>query len=791
MKTHRITRVQWLIAIGFLSLFTTPTTAQNLPIAPANDGTNTQINQEGNRLDISGGSLSGDKANLFHSFQRFGLTEGQIANFLTNPNIRNILGRVTGGDASIINGLIQVTGGNSNLYLMNPAGIIFGPNASLNVPGSFTATTATGIGFDNNNWFNAAGNNNWATLVGTPSIFAFTNPQPGSIVNAGNLAISPGQSLTLIGGTVVNTGQLSAPNGSITMVAVPGENLVRISQAGNLLSLDIQPTATAASLPQNWTVPVLSLPQLLTGNQLSNATGLTVNQLGQVVLTGGEVIPTDAGTAIASGSLDVSSILGWGTTGVGGNVNIFGSKVGVISGNINASGSNGGGQVLIGGDYRGLGVVPNAERTFVSSNSAINADAVTSGDGGRVIVWADDITRFYGNITTRGGSIFGNGGFVEVSGKQYLDFQGNVNTLAPNGTTGLLLLDPTNITIQSGAGSFTSLAQVDQFGDANIGANTIAAGVINAATTNVTLQATGNITFNAPVSIANSGVGLTAQANNNINVFANITTNGGDVTLRGNNDNTNGGWVWINNATINAAGGNISLNGTGGTAAGGNNYGIVSVTGILQTTGTGTITLSGNGGNGGGSNYGIVLASNSQIRTAQGNITLTGNGGNGTNNLFGLYLDSTTIQSTGTGAIALTGTGGNGTGNSNRGIYTQNNTQISTQGNITLTGNGGSGINNLSGIYLDNTRLQPTGTGTIALNGNGGNGTGSDSYGIFLRNNSQITTAQGNITLTGNGGNGTNNLLGIFLDNTRLQSTGTGAIALNGTGGNGTGVLGI
>uniref|UniRef100_A0ACD5GZT2 Filamentous hemagglutinin N-terminal domain-containing protein n=1 Tax=Desertifilum tharense IPPAS B-1220 TaxID=1781255 RepID=A0ACD5GZT2_9CYAN len=65
--------------------------------------------------------------NLFHSFEQFGLSEGQIANFLSSPQIQNILGRVIGGDASIINGLIQVSGGNSNLFLINPAGILFGP----------------------------------------------------------------------------------------------------------------------------------------------------------------------------------------------------------------------------------------------------------------------------------------------------------------------------------------------------------------------------------------------------------------------------------------------------------------------------------------------------------------------------------------------------------------------------------------------------------------------------------------------------------------------------------------
>jgi len=87
--------------------------AQAQPITPAVDGTGTIVTPGGNRFDIEGGTLSKDGANLFHSFQQFGLDANQSANFLSNPEIRNILGRVVGGDASIINGLIQLTGGNS------------------------------------------------------------------------------------------------------------------------------------------------------------------------------------------------------------------------------------------------------------------------------------------------------------------------------------------------------------------------------------------------------------------------------------------------------------------------------------------------------------------------------------------------------------------------------------------------------------------------------------------------------------------------------------------------------
>ena len=230
-------------------------------IAPASDGTRTIVTSNGNKFNILGGSLSSDGANLFHSFLQFGLNAGQVANFQSNPQIRNILGRIIGGDPSIINGLIQVTGGKSNLFLINPAGIVFGANSQLNVPASFTATTATGIGFGRNNWFNVFGDNNYQNLISNPRSFAFDLSQPGSIVNAGNLTVLPGQNLMLLGGSVVSTGQLVARRGNITVAAVPGNSLVRISQPGSLLSLEIAPSINASK-----SFNALDLPTLLTGS---------------------------------------------------------------------------------------------------------------------------------------------------------------------------------------------------------------------------------------------------------------------------------------------------------------------------------------------------------------------------------------------------------------------------------------------------------------------------------------------------------------------------------------------
>ncbi len=237
-------------------------------IIPASDGTGTTVitpapgTGSPTRYDITGGTPSRDGANVFHSFTQFGLNSGETANFISNPTIKNILGRVVGGDASLINGLIQVSGGNSNLLLMNPAGIIFGTNARLDVSGSFLATTASGIGFDSG-WFNGTGANDYSALVGAPNAFAF-GAQPGSIVNAGNLAVGTGQNLTLLGGTVISTGQLSAPGGQITVAAVPGENLVRFRQNGLLLSLEVSP-AGGVSGSEALPFSPLTLPRLLSG----------------------------------------------------------------------------------------------------------------------------------------------------------------------------------------------------------------------------------------------------------------------------------------------------------------------------------------------------------------------------------------------------------------------------------------------------------------------------------------------------------------------------------------------
>lgn len=392
--------LKWLLGIGTLSLILVMSGySVQAQITPEVDS-NTIVTPNGDAFNIDGGETSTDGTNLFHSFEQFGLNSGQTANFIANPATRNILGRVIGGEASIIDGLIRVTNSNANLYLMNPAGIIFGSNARLDVSASFFGTTATGISFGSNNWFNAIGSNDYAVLVGNPSAFGFTTNQPGSIVNAGNLTVKEGQSLTLLGGTVVNTGQVSAPKGQITIAAVPGKNIVRLSQTGNLLSLDIQPISSAESLPENWTLPISSLPKLLTGGDVQNATGLTVNDDGTVELTGsGLRISTNRGTAVASGKLDTSNP-------EGGKIQIFGNKVGLVDVILNASGTNSNGTISFitkGVEVAGDITTDNSNIDFKDSPVTLTDDTIFYAGTGR-ISFGKTVTAGDKAITHRGKS---------------------------------------------------------------------------------------------------------------------------------------------------------------------------------------------------------------------------------------------------------------------------------------------------------------------------------------------------------------------------------------------------
>jgi filamentous hemagglutinin family protein len=286
-----------LSVISLLGGFAPRSLAQ---ISAAADGTGTIVNNPiPNQFDITSGTRSGN--NLFHGFQQFSVGTGQTANFAVSPDVQNVLARVSGGSASIVDGRIQLTGGNSNLYLMNPAGIVFGNNATLNLPAAFVGTTANGIGFGNGQWFSASGSNDFTKLSGVPTQFAFTENNPGTIINSGTLSTQDDQPLALIGGTIVAT-QYWENNGALALVTAEGAQVVELTLPGQLIRLAVKVTPMQAgdAIPNRWTTPIATLPQLLTGGDVQNATKITTDANGRIVLsaTNSQPISVDSGDIV-------------------------------------------------------------------------------------------------------------------------------------------------------------------------------------------------------------------------------------------------------------------------------------------------------------------------------------------------------------------------------------------------------------------------------------------------------------------------------------------------------------
>ncbi|MDF5738720.1 MULTISPECIES: S-layer family protein [unclassified Nostoc] len=235
------------LTIGFLSSVVLPAILlwSRCAIAQVtSDGTtNTLVNQSGNNFIILNGIEKGN--NLFHSFTNFSVPTNGSATFdLTNtPNITTIFSRVTGGNVSNIDGLIQTLNGNNqvSLFLMNPAGIVFGQNASLNIGGSFVGTTANSIKFADGIEFSATNPSATPLLTMSVPIGLQMGQNPGDItvqntghrlISIGNAIVSPldrsnnpvglgvtsGNNLALIGGEVaLDGGVLNAPSGHIEL----------------------------------------------------------------------------------------------------------------------------------------------------------------------------------------------------------------------------------------------------------------------------------------------------------------------------------------------------------------------------------------------------------------------------------------------------------------------------------------------------------------------------------------------------------------------------------------------
>ncbi|GJL62618.1 MAG: hypothetical protein NPIRA04_12720 [Nitrospirales bacterium] len=256
-----------------------------------------QISSTGNVHNITGGTRPGDGPNLFHSFGQFNVAKGEIANFLNDSglNTSNILGRITEGEPSYIMGTIKTIDvtqgfGDANLYLMNPQGIIFGPNANLNIGGSFYATTANKIEFTDNIQFSAVpGLDDVAILTSAPpKAFGFLAENPADItINQSSLNVPEGKSLSLIGGDIRILGNLDqGANETTPSLKTKGGriNLISVASKGAVV-------LNTLDKPSDIAISVNSFEQLgeitISGNASVDTSG---NGGGTVVIRAGRLM---------------------------------------------------------------------------------------------------------------------------------------------------------------------------------------------------------------------------------------------------------------------------------------------------------------------------------------------------------------------------------------------------------------------------------------------------------------------------------------------------------------------
>lgn len=383
-----------IFTLGIFSGLTIPASAQIIyeggKVAPLT----------GKTIDIpvSEGKPTPAGTNLFHSFDKFNVNAGETANFISTPNIQNILGRVNGANGgSLIDGTLQVTGSNANLFLMNPAGIVFGKGASLDINGTFTATTAKAIDF-NGKWFNAVGTNNYTELTGNPLGLAFTGGTPGSIFNASTLSnVQPGKSITLVGGTVISTGDIKTAGGNISIATVEGGKYVQIKADGSLLRLDL-PASTSSIAKEATAFTPLKLAELLTNPTLAfAATGVT-NKNGVITLVGDNrsILPGDIVTQKLTTSGNPN----------GGKVSLNTQAGDIIVSAVDTSsqdfGGGNGGDVTInaGGIFRATGFVDGAANISATDKDGKPVSGVSIFTGGN-----RDSTNNVAEKDLRGGKI--------------------------------------------------------------------------------------------------------------------------------------------------------------------------------------------------------------------------------------------------------------------------------------------------------------------------------------------------------------------------------------------------
>ncbi|HEY9639743.1 MAG TPA: filamentous hemagglutinin N-terminal domain-containing protein [Coleofasciculaceae cyanobacterium] len=694
----------WIVTSSILSVgwsaYALPIAAQVIPDTTLPVGERSQVAGNAN-VQIDGGARRG--SNLFHSFSQFSVPTGGSAYFNNAADVQNIFTRVTGGSVSNIDGVIRANG-IANLFVLNPNGILFGPNASLNLGGSFVATTANSINFADQFQYSATPSKTSPLLTLSVPVGLQMGANPGRIGVQGNgydlsvlvpifsplvrgdstagLRVPVGQTLALIGGNIaIEGGTLTAEQGRIELGSIrDGQVNFSTPIAGLAFDYPERQRLGDVRLSQQALADASGGGVIqVQGNQVSLADGSLLLIQNQGTQAGGR-IRVNAAQALAVSESSPDGRFPGGldseTVGVGRGAEITVSTRRLLVQN---------GAAIVARSYSPAGTgnvtVKASDSTQVSGFSSVNPTlssglstaAFNSGEAGNTTVSTGRLLALNGGGISASSYGIGNAGDVEVDATESVEVIGQSSLFAPSsvsataanaGNGGKVSVNTSRLVIQGGANVSSSTVATGNAGSVTIHASEF----VEVSGTVPSSSLASFVGSSAPILSAplRQAFGLPDRPSGNsgnltINTPRLSTSHGANVGVS--NDGTgSAGTLRVNaHSILLDRGGSI----TGATASGEGGNLDLNVRDLLLLRNNSQITTSA-GGSGNGGNLGIqggaiaaVPSENSDIRANSANAR-GGNVSINTSGIFGIQFrpqDTSFSDITATGAnSALNGT---------------------------------------------------------------------------------------------------------------------------------------
>ncbi|WP_420266835.1 beta strand repeat-containing protein [Candidatus Magnetominusculus dajiuhuensis] len=499
--------------------------------------------------------------NLFQSFSTFNIMTGESATFTGSSNIQNVIARVTGGLSSSIDGTLSCSISGANLYLINPAGVIFGKNATLDIKGSFYVSTADYLKLSDGGRYDAKTPSNSILTSAPPSAFGFLTSNPAGVTVTGALLQVPtGKTISIVAGDInITNGYLYAPGGQINLASVASTGEALMSSSGTnvdgfaaLGTINITQTDSTRK-----TINGITIGNLDVSNQTGGSGSIYIRG-GKFVIDNGQIVADTYGDTNGGGinvnitgdmSITNGGQIEAGTAGKGnaGSINIQTSNLNLTSAgqivNLSSSGSTGNvGNITIkasdtinidgeSGIYSQTSGQGNAGSISIETNNLsltnsgeISTSSISGGTGkaGDITIKASDTIKLDGESGIYSQTYGkGNAGAINIDTKD-LTIAGasEINTSARSGSSGnagnitIIASDTINISGYYDAGDdvvYSSVIRSETYGKGN-------AGSIDVQTKNLSITNTALISTSAlPGSSGNAG-DITIKASGSINI---------------------------------------------------------------------------------------------------------------------------------------------------------------------------------------------------------------------------------------------------------------------------------